>query len=262
MSQVSIQLDSAEVQIRPCETVEEFDGCLDLQREVFGFPELEVSPRRHLVVSREAGGWTLGAFLGSEMVGFVHHLAAVRRREIIGYSHMMAVSQKVQNLGIGARLKFAQRDRALSEGVRFIRWTWDPMQARNAHFNLNRLGVVVRAYADNFYGTNYSVAGRYDGTGAGLDSDRLFAEWELDSERVQGIVEGRLAVPGTVEREIRIPPNWSTLVKDDPVTARREQLRVRQEFQQAFAGGLICTAFARDGAAPRYLLQRAGVAED
>jgi predicted GNAT superfamily acetyltransferase len=244
------------VEIRECVSVAEMDACLQLQREVFGFPELEVSPRRHLVVSREAGGWTLGAFIGDAMVGFVHHMVAVRGRELIGYSHMMAVSQTVQNHGIGARLKWAQRERALSEGVKFIRWTWDPMQARNAHLNLNRLGVVVRAYADNFYGTNYSVAGNYDGADRGLDSDRLIAHWHLDSERVRALADGEPLPTETIHREIAIPADWSDLVKADAAGARLEQLRVRQEFQSAFDEGLIGTGFTRENDAPRYLLTR------
>src|ERR1044071_1085922 len=145
-----------EIQIRECTTIEEFDSCVALQSEAFGLPDLEISPRRHLIVSRQAGGWTLAAFAGSRMVGFVHHLAAVwPNNEIFGYSHMMAVAKDYQNKGIGARLKWAQRERALAEGRTFIKWTWDPMQARNAHFNLNRLGVTVDSYVDNFYGTDY-----------------------------------------------------------------------------------------------------------
>ena len=64
------------IQIRECTTIDEFDSCIRLQREVFGLPELEISPRRHLIVSRQAGGWTLGAFVADQLVGFVHHLAA------------------------------------------------------------------------------------------------------------------------------------------------------------------------------------------
>ena len=122
-----------EIAIRECVTIEEFDQCVRLQREVFGLPDLEISPRRHLIVSRRAGGWTLGAFLNQSrdrIVGFVHHLVAIGSRdEIIGYSHMMAVHKDYQNLGLGARLKWAQRERALAEGRRFIKWTWEPMQA-------------------------------------------------------------------------------------------------------------------------------------
>ena len=127
--------------IRECVSVEELDACVRLQREAFGLPDLELSPRRHLVVARAAGGWVLGAFDGPALVGFVLHLAAARGDEVIGYSHMMAVAPGQQDRGVGARLKWAQRERALAEGRRLIRWTWEPMRARNAHFHLNRLGV-------------------------------------------------------------------------------------------------------------------------
>src|SRR5256714_11452615 len=175
----------SEIVIRECATIAEFDACVRLQRAVFGLPDMEISPRRHLIVSRQAGGWTLGAFVGAELVGFVHHMAAVRGAEVFGYSHMMAVAEEYQNKGVGARLKWAQRERALAEGRAFIKWTWDPMRARNAHFNLNRLGVTVRAYAVNFYGTDYATTPGEFNQSLGLDSDRLFAEWHLRSPRVE-----------------------------------------------------------------------------
>src|SRR5258705_13429933 len=144
-----------EVLIRECIAIDELDNCVRLQRQVFGLPDLEISPRRHLIVSRQAGGWTLGAFADDRLVGFVHHLVALQGAEIAGYSHMMAVAVDYQNKGLGAQLKWAQRERALSEGRTFIKWTWEPMRARNAHFNLNRLGAIVEAYAENFYGIDY-----------------------------------------------------------------------------------------------------------
>ena len=252
--------EQGEIDIRECTTVGEFDLCVRLQREAFGLPDLELSPRRHLIVARSAGGFTLGAFDGGRMVGFVLNQIAVRRRpetgaeETCGYSHMMAVAKEYQNRGVGARLKWAQRARVLSEGRRYIRWTWDPMQSRNAHFNLNRLGVVVRRYAGNYYGTDYStVTGKF-GEPLGLDSDRLVAEWNLDSPRVEALARGRspepLGEPGT---SVAIPPNWGALVREDPAAAREELLRVRTEFQAALASGLVCAAFDRDPARPRYL---------
>jgi predicted GNAT superfamily acetyltransferase len=236
--------------------MEEFDACVALQRAVFGLPEIEISPRRHLIVSRRAGGWTLGAFEGDELVGFVHHLAAVRGRdEIIGYSHMMAVREDYQNRGLGARLKWAQRERALAEGRTFIKWTWEPMRARNAHFNLNRLGVTVRSYGVNFYGTDYITPPHEPLEGVHLDSDRLFADWQLDSRRVVELAAGRAAESNaTPAATIEIPGDWAALVRQDLRAARREQLRVRAEFERAFAAGLVCAGFDRDAARPRYLL--------
>lgn len=246
----------AGVQIRECTTIEEFDSCIELQREAFRLPDLEISPRRHLIVSRRAGGWTLGAFVGREMVGFVHHLVAVRGgNEIIGYSHMMAVARGYQNRGVGARLKWAQRARSLAEGRSFIKWTWDPMQARNAHFNLNRLGVTVRSYAVNFYGTDYNATPRETNDQVSLDSDRLFAEWELNSKRVALLAEGRASEPTPApDATIEIPSDWPALIRQDRHAARREQLRIRAEFEQAFAARLICAGFERGTAHPRYLL--------
>src|SRR6476661_5230005 len=237
-----------ETTIRECTTIEEFDRCIDLQREAFGLPDLEISPRRHLIVSRQAGGWTLGAFVADRMVGFVHHLAAVRgNNEIFGYSHMMAVARDYQNKGIGARLKWAQRDRALAEGRTFIKWTWDPMQARNAHFNLNRLGVTVSSYSDNFYGTDYFADTTQDvEKRPGLQSDRLFARWDLSSPRVVALGAGLKAeIEDEPVTSIAIPTEWSALVKRDPQVARDTQARVRSEFKQAFADGLVCAAFER-----------------
>jgi predicted GNAT superfamily acetyltransferase len=228
-----------------------------LQREVFGLPELEISPRRHLIVSHQAGGWTLGAFVAERLVGFVHHMAAVHANEIFGYSHMMAVTQEYQNQGVGARLKWSQRERALHEGRSFIKWTWDPMQARNAHFNLNRLGVTVSNYAVNFYGTDYPTSPLPSRDNSdGIDSDRLFANWQLESPRVVGLASGISAEPVLIKPSamIEIPTNWSSLCRESPSQARQEQLRVRGEFQQALAAGLIVAGFERSSEQPRYLL--------
>ncbi|MFN2414036.1 MAG: GNAT family N-acetyltransferase [Pyrinomonadaceae bacterium] len=252
--------ESDGVDIRECTTVEEFDECVRLQREAFGLPDLELSPRRHLIVARSAGGFTLGAFAGGRMVGFVLNQVAVRpapdsgAEEVVGYSHMMAVAKSHQNLGVGARLKWAQRARVVSEGRRFIHWTWDPAQSRNAHYNLNRLGVVVRRYAVNYYGTDYStVTGKF-AEALGLDSDRLVAEWELDSPRVVALARGETPEPsGEPAAAVTIPPNWGALVSEDPAAARAELLRVRGEFQDAFAAGLVCAGFDRDPSSPRYL---------
>jgi predicted GNAT superfamily acetyltransferase len=244
-----------ETTIRELTTIEEFDGCVYLQREAFGLPELELSPRRHLIVSRQAGGWTLGAFAAERMVGFVHHLAAVREtNEIFGYSHVMAVAKDYQNRGIGARLKWAQRERALAEGRRLIKWTWDPMQARNAHFNLNRLGAIVETYAGNFYGVDYDSDLTLEEQ-PGLPSDRLFATWNIDSVRVTALASGSPApIEARPVTSVAIPTEWNAFVKDDARRAREEQARVRAEFKKAFDQGLVCAGFERGTDYSRYVL--------
>jgi predicted GNAT superfamily acetyltransferase len=245
--------------IRECTTIDEFDTCVRLQREVFHMPDLELSPRRHLIVSRLAGGWILGAFASAsgELVGFVHHLVAVREEEIIGYSHMMAVSAEYQNRGLGARLKWAQRARALEEGRNFIRWTFEPMQARNAHFNLNRLGVVIRSYGVNFYGWDAGTEATASGKQFNIDSDRLIAQWELRTPRVEQCARGeRPQADSAPVATVEIPPDWNTLRREEGLTAQSELLRVRSEFQTHLAAGLVCAGFERDGARPCYLFFR------
>jgi len=245
---------SSDIEIREVTAIEEYDACIRLQREVFGLPDLEISPRRHLIVSCQAGGWTLGAFVEGKLVGFVHHLAAVRGDEIFGYSHMMAVAAEYQDRGIGARLKWAQRARALSEGRDFIKWTFEPTRARNAHFNLNRLGVAVREYAVNFYGTDYVTNPAEKAAGVrDMDSDRVFASWELRSPRVEALAAGADYSPPEPDRTIEIPADYSALLKSDPAAGKREQMRVREEFLEALGNGLVCRAFERDAARPRYL---------
>jgi len=258
LEQKKEQPRALDLEVRECTQIDEFDACIRLQREVFGLPDLEISPRRHLIVSREAGGWTLGAFANGELVGFVHQVVGLRGgQEIIGYSHMMAVKAEYQNRGVGARLKWAQRKRALAEGRELIRWTWEPLRARNAHFNLNRLGVVVRAYAVNFYGTDYSTNPSDElANRPGIDSDRLFASWELRSPRVEALAAGREHQLPSPDEVIEIPPDWGALIKSDVKTARAELLRVRSEFLKAFAAGLVCRGFDRQAVRPRYLLYR------
>ncbi len=240
-----------ETTIRECTTIEEFDGCVYLQREAFGLPDIELSPRRHLIVSRQAGGWTLGAFVADRMVGFVHSLAGLRaNNETFVYSHVMAVAKDYQNKGVGARLKWAQRERALAEGRKLIKWTWDPMMARNAHFNLNRLGAIVDTYADNFYGLDYGAD-----RAVGLPSDRLSATWHIDSARVRALAAGeQVTVDAEPVATVAIPAEWTALVKQDPERALAEQARVKSEFKKAFEQKLVCAGFERGTDQSRYLL--------
>jgi predicted GNAT superfamily acetyltransferase len=248
--------ETGEIEVRECTTIDELEACVVMQREVFGLPDIDIAPRPYLVALRRAGGWTLGAFDAGRLVGFVILMVAAREgREVMGYSHKMAVTPAYQNKGVGARLKWAQRERALLEGKRYITWTWEPMGARNAHFNLNRLGVTVRSYGVNFYGTNYGIPPEYAARGPGIDSDRLFAEWDLTSTRVEELAQGRSTVEALAPAQtIEIPPDWRALLRSDGEAARREQLRVREEFMSAFDAGLVCAGFARDAARPRYLL--------
>ena len=248
-------MKKAEIIIRECTTVEDLSSCVVLQREVFGLSNIELSPVRHFIVTKNAGGFTLGAFTAeNRLVGFVLSVAMFFGDERSFYSHMTAVAAEFQSFGIGAQLKWAQREKALSKDIKFIKWTFQPVQARNAFFNLEKLGAIVHEYKPNFYGTDYSTANE-KGEKIGLDSDRLFAEWNLESEKVEKLAKGEKFIEtGDIKQTIEIPSNWNELVKTNTQQAIAEQSRVKKEFQAAFAKGLICRSFERDQQNPKYLL--------
>ncbi len=241
------------VAIRECTAFEELEACVQLQRDVFALPEIEISPVRHLVVTKNAGGFVIGAFDGGRLVGFVLSVPAFLRGEKAFYSHMTAVHADLQGTGVGAKLKWAQRERSLELGVRYIKWTFEPWKARNAFFNLEKLGAMVTDYQENFYGIDYATAST-GGKPIGLASDRLFAEWHLESEKVTTLAGGEKFVETRKPaRTIVAPPDWSALVATDPQAALAEQKRLRSEFQSAFSDGLLCEGFKRDPESPEYI---------
>lgn len=246
-----------EVLIREVETLEGLHECVELQRKVFASPDLEISPVRHLLVARYAGGFTLGAYLGARLVGFVLSLPMfIDGTKPAFYSHMTAVDAEFQSLGIGARLKWAQRERALAVGVEYIKWTYQPVLARNAFFNIERLGVTINTYMPNFYGTG-AEANESKIQVLDVDSDRLFADWHLNSPKTIALSKGEKHVePGEAARAIEIPPDWNTLVVADTKKAILEQSRIKHEFQTAFSEGLIVRGFERSATNPKYLLYR------
>lgn len=237
--------------IRECATFEELSDCVQLQRDVFALPDIEISPVRHLIVTRNAGGFTLGAFVDGKLIGFVLSVPAFLYGQKAVYSHMTAVSQEFQSYGVGAKLKWAQRERALADGIKFIKWTFQPVQARNAFFNLEKLGVIVKHYEPNFYGTDYPDPN----VNIGLDSDRHFAEWHLESEKVNALSKGE-KYESLTKRNVpsKYQNNWNQLVKTDLKHAADEQNRIKAEFTKAFAEGLVCRGFIRDEIHPKYLL--------
>lgn len=241
------------IDIRECIRLEQLGECVELQREVFALPEIEISPVRHFVVTKNAGGFILGAYDGERLVGFVLSVPAFLRGEKAFYSHMTAVHGDYQSYGIGGRLKWGQRDRAMEAGVRYVKWTFEPWKARNAYFNLEKLGAEMREYERNFYGIDYTTAAQNTGN-IGLASDRLFAEWDLASEKVTALAAGeKYSEARTPAAEITVPNDWSQLVAADPQEALEVQAQLRNEFEAAFADGLAAGGFAR-GDHPRYLL--------
>jgi predicted GNAT superfamily acetyltransferase len=243
--------------LRECTTLDELSACVELQRRVFSLPETEISPVRHFIVTKNAGGFTIGAFSGELLVGFVLSVPAFLRGERAFYSHMTAVDPQLQSLGLGARLKWAQRERALEEGVQYIKWTFEPVKARNAYFNLEKLGAIVCDYRENFYGIDYGTSPETEGERIGLASDRLFAEWHLESDKVRALSRGeKYENVDPPAAAIVIMNDWNSLVAANPKAALVEQLRIRAEFQEAFSAGFVVRGFHRDEERPAYLLYR------
>jgi predicted GNAT superfamily acetyltransferase len=233
------------VTIRLCHSVEEFEQMVDLEVRVWGFAERDVVPSQMYVVAAKIGGQVLGAFVGGTMAGFALAYPAVRDAKPYLHSHMAAVLPQFRDLGIGRQLKLAQRADALARGMPLIEWTFDPLQTKNAHFNICRLGAVSRRYLANIYGSTSSPLH------AGLPTDRLLAEWHLDSPRVVGALTGK-ALPRAPQTEhVRIAVDDAS-----PEIVAQVQAKTREQFQKLFAAGYTVTGFERDPGGGSYILEK------
>lgn len=230
------------VHLRRLTALAEFDRCVELQRQVWEFADLDLVPTPIFVVAAHTGGQVLGAFDGEQIVGFILALAGYREGRVFLHSHMAAVLPRYQNAGVGRRLKFEQRAEALERGIRLVEWTFDPLELRNAHFNLERLGAIARHYLPNLYGQTTSPLH------GSLPTDRLVAEWWIDTPRVDACVAGeKLARPANLER-IRVPGKIAEWREANPLAAERAQREVREQFQHWLARGYAAVGFESDPA--------------
>ncbi len=223
------------IEIRKCETVEEYRRCVEIEREVWGESELETEPYTTFVVARQTGGQVLGAFDGERMVGFAMAMVGLRDGKVYLHSHMTGVVESYRNRGVGRMLKLYQREEALAQGIRRIEWTFDPLETRNAHFNFNRLGAFSRKLIVNFYGVTTSPLHR------GLPTDRLLVEWELDSKRVVGAIENLVRDFGEAPARICLPGELEEWKKTGDARLGEVQMRIRGEFLGWFAKGYAAT---------------------
>src|SRR5215212_8846971 len=172
-------MQTAAVTIRGIDDVAKMRAVEDLQKEIWGIPDLDVVPLTHLVAAREAGGVLIGAFDREELVGFVYGFPSFERGQLAHHSHMLAVKNSYRNLDLGRRLKLAQRAHAMTQGIELMTWTFDPLQSLNAYFNFSKLGVVADRYLRNFYGEEAASFLHQTGT------DRLWVSWFVSTERVK-----------------------------------------------------------------------------
>jgi predicted GNAT superfamily acetyltransferase len=257
-----------DVRVRRASSRADFDSCVLLQRAVWGLSDLEITSAIQLIATTHAGGLLhLAESADGQAVGFAYAFPAIRGGTPHLHSDMLAVVPEYQQRGVGLRLKWAQREDTLMGGLGLITWTYDPLQARNAHLNLRRLGGEAVEFLENFYGITTSSLHH------GLPTDRLLVRWELISERVreraaEGEPAATVAVPGyprindvrwqagwPVSSEPRldledrdllleIPPEWDVICQKSPWVAGDWHGKVRRAFQAYFARGYVATDFA------------------
>jgi predicted GNAT superfamily acetyltransferase len=216
--------------VRPLSGHAEFSEAVRLQKVIWGFPDLELLPVRFFVVASRIGGQTLGAFDGSRMAGFLLAIPGIKKHTGTPYlhSHMLGVLSDYRDAGVGRMLKSAQREDALARGFPLIEWSFDPFEAKNAYFNMEVLGAIVRTYVPDMYGSSTSPLH------GDLPTDRCIAEWWIAPTPTKPQAVVRVSLPSRKTRE--------------------SQEILARELQRHFADGLAVTGFERSGDSGTYLL--------
>ena len=256
------------LELRELSTIAEMTAAETIQTQVWG-SEIIPTPKEMLIPIQHEGGLLAGAFTPqNQMVGLVFGFPT--QDPAAQHSQMLATLPEWRGVGIGSGLKWFQRDWCLERGIRQVRWTVDPLRAANAQLNIHRLGATAAVYLPDYYGA-------MAGIDAGTPTDRLLVVWDLNHERtklraanplpdsgypdiqgVNAIVEGR---PTSSRLEVtdrrillRIPENFISLSKSDPIAAQVWRLQTRELFTHYFARGYSITGFTRVPA-PAYLLE-------
>ncbi len=262
------------MELRALRSANDYAECVSLQHQIWGADTGDTVPPAVLKISQEVGGIAAGAFEDQRMIGCVFGISGVRAGCIVHWSHMLAVRDGLRNRGIGRMLKLYQRDRLIDLGINTAFWSYDPLVARNAHFNLVRLGAVVEEYVDDMYDL-----GSVTKTNTVIGSDRLVVRWELSSrwERreetnahpsnapfvtiapdpaLEGRVQGDFAEEPTVLLEI--PPDIQSLKLNTPDIAVAWRSTTRRAFHDYFARGYRVTTFVVTQNRAYYVLTRLG----
>ncbi|MCL5287505.1 MAG: GNAT family N-acetyltransferase [Acidobacteria bacterium] len=244
------------IEVRHCHALAEFERCMELEREVWGGTERDQVPATIFVVADETGGQVLGAYdreHDGRMVGFTLAMAGMHGEQRYLHSHMTAVAPAYQNRGIGRMLKLFQREDALRRGIELVEWTFDPLEIRNAYFNIVRLGAIVRRFKPNVYGITSSPLH------GGMPTDRLVAEWWLKSARVVTALEKGSVQAGWPSRSglgerIIVPREMTAWKTSDPAKAAEAQRCIGEEFQRCLERGWAVTGLELSDTEDRYLL--------
>ncbi|MDQ2832564.1 MAG: GNAT family N-acetyltransferase [Acidobacteriota bacterium] len=241
-----------ELTVEVCRTLPQMRECVKLQRAIWNDPDEDLIPPMLLVVANKIGGQVLLARDGAKAVGFALAFPAFRGESRYLHSHIVGVVPEYQNRGVGRRIKVKQRELALEAKISSLEWTFDPLALRNAHFNVVRLGAVIRRFHANLYGVTASPLH------GGLPTDRVVAEWRLSSARVESALAGkdpvvesdavRIVVPAVIEE-------WKTAAPD---LAAEVQSRLKLQFEEQFGRGFAVTGFRMEGGDGVYLLEPSG----
>ena len=240
----------------------DYQACVELQKDTWGRNFSDVVPLSILKVTQKAGGIAAGAFTpAGDLLGFVYGLAGWDGGRPFHWSHMLAVARQARDLGLGTRLKLFQRDLLLPAGVEEVRWTFDPLEARNAHLNFNHLGVEVAAYVEDFYeGEEGSELF------AGIGTDRFILSWKIASSRVERALADRRAgaeepfrgapivnpgaavgdLPAVSRVRIEIPESIQDLKGERPDLGVAWRESTRRAFEHYLGLGYRVEAFYRD----------------
>jgi len=262
------RLEPDRVTVRPLGSWADFDACVELQKLTWGPQFTECVPASILMISLKVGGVGAGAFdLAGAMLGFVWGLTGLRHGQLAHWSHMLAVREEAQNLGLGQRLKALQRTLLLELGVERMYWTYDPLVAKNAHLNLNRLGVEVEEYVPDLYRSDTA-----SDLHSGLGTDRFIVRWDLRRTPAAGAAPiGSEALPVTNPDgnptdlpdlpavRVAIPTDIMAVKAASHAVGMAWRRSTRQAFLHYLGRGYRVEAFHRDPTANRcyYVVRRA-----
>jgi predicted GNAT superfamily acetyltransferase len=234
-----VSAPGASIVIQDLVTEEQFREVVRVQKTIWGFSDIDLLPLRFFVVASKIGGQVFGACDDGRMVAFCLAIPGLKPDgKAYLHSHMLGVLPEYRNTGLGRRLKLHQRDDALARGIDLIEWTFDPLEIKNAYFNVVSLGAIVRRYVRNQYGASSSpLAG-------GLPTDRCVAEWWIARPRERGaVIEG-----------VRLPVDIAEIRGKDTGRARTIQTELADQFEAAFHRGLAVIGVERDDTWFTYLL--------
>ncbi|MDB4873728.1 MAG: hypothetical protein JWM41_174 [Gemmatimonadetes bacterium] len=270
-------MDPSTIEIRPLATRDELRACVTLQQQTWGEGFSDLVPASILKVCQRIGGVAVGAFdPQGRLVGFVFGLTGMERGRTVHWSDMLAVIPEARNIGLGRRLKEHQRHIVRELGASVIYWTFDPLIARNAHLNFNRLGARLAEYVEDMYGVTDSILH------GGVPTDRLIVAWPTHDEEIdQRLAEAEKAIASVdcqsapiatdewIEGaagaailphcvRVEIPTDGERMLSECPEEAALWRQSVRRGMQWGLAAGYQVTAFSIDEPAERgyYLMTK------